>query len=455
MSFPITVTSQYLHYDCYGSGLMDANCSDTQQIYPVGVKVGTKEATLNCSKEYTPELNWTMIEFDRCCKPDPGDLCVGDYVNVGNPLNTFIFYEYCIGRSSCRILQVQRVDTLYLNCDQTLYYAQTTFMAMEYDCIDESKILTINANKGVSSEPGGSVHLQGHDYLVPSISSTITTSSCSIETPSCDSTISIEVLDLRLASDGSDCKQTVTILYGYRITNFTCVNNINFTRFTVGSEHNYLNVTFSNSMTSNGGHFWLGFRGTRSDVIRIDCPAKLPVTDCNFTTTTEPTTTTEIHTTTELDTTTYEVEMTTTELDTSTTVSDTTSIESLTTNSSPDKNSSQLNTTIIGVAANPTSPPEKTANEDFEENIEISQTDDAVGYEHKLTLRDDFVESIEANSRDMKKTKKKKRKKKKGLDLDDEIIDEENHRKIKKKKKKHGREIDETNDDHNLTTNDI
>ncbi|XP_062619672.1 uncharacterized protein LOC134281205 [Saccostrea cucullata] len=584
-----TVTSEYLHYDCYGSGLMDANCSVTQQIYPVGVKVGTKEAMLNCSKEYTPDLNWTMTQFDQCCKPDPGDLCYGDYVNVGDPLNTFIFYDYCIGRSSCRILQVQRVDTLYLGCDQTLYYPQTTFMALEYDCIDESKILILNTIEDVSSDPGGSVYLQGHDYRVPGISSAITMSACSIEAPSCDSTITIEVLDLRLAADGSDCKQSITIIDGYRYTNLSCINNINFTRFTVASEYNYLNVTFYNSMTSSGGHFWFGFRGAHSDVIRIDCPAKPPVTDCNFTTTTTTSTST------------------TTELDTSTTESETTSTVSVT-------NSTQL---FTGTVSNPAPPQDDTENKDiiyitvgivlavlmmliliachcfnkkrkgkinpqnntqneiqkstdvekslyqeeyenrnqsepeidtcdmaneskhkekkkkmkknkkklakknkekkhssenvdenenapqnevvdiglsaststdivnhtqhrknkhkkkrqkekhskheensdivyanFGENINMPQTDDLEANEYRPTSSVDVPDELtESKSRDV--MKKKKRKKKNELNLDEETVEEERQRKVKKKKKKHRRELNETNDGHTITTNDI
>lgn len=130
------VVTQNTHYDCFGAGLMDGNCSSTQKIYPLDVVVGTKERSLNCSMEYTRDLNWTTTQFDMCCKPEPGDNCVGKYINVGNPLSTFIFYEYCIGRSTCRVLQVPRVDTAYLSCDQTQYYAQTTFMAMEYECIE-------------------------------------------------------------------------------------------------------------------------------------------------------------------------------------------------------------------------------------------------------------------------------------------------------------------------------
>jgi hypothetical protein len=130
------VVTQYIHYDCYGAGLMEGNCSSTQKIYPLDILVGTKHRSLNCSLEYTPDLNWTMTQFDACCRPESGDGCVGTYVNVDDPLSTFRYYEYCIGRTQCLVLQVPRADTAYLSCDPTQYYAQTTYMAMNYNCID-------------------------------------------------------------------------------------------------------------------------------------------------------------------------------------------------------------------------------------------------------------------------------------------------------------------------------
>lgn len=91
--------------------------------------------------------------------------------------------------------------------------------------------------------------------------------SCSVETPFCNSTLTIDVLDLRLADDGTDCKQSLTIVDGTRSVTLTCANNINYTVYSVPSQTNYITITFQNSMTVQGGHFWLEFRGKCEVVI--------------------------------------------------------------------------------------------------------------------------------------------------------------------------------------------
>jgi hypothetical protein len=125
----------------------------------------------------------------------------------------------------------------------------------------EQKIGLISNVVSKESDPGDSVYLTGEDYEVAlGILSTVSTHSCSVEASSCGSTVSIEVLDLRLANDGSACKQSITIVDGGRTTILDCSNNINFTSYDIPSTNHYLNVTFENSLSSNDGHFWFGFR---------------------------------------------------------------------------------------------------------------------------------------------------------------------------------------------------
>lgn len=126
----------------------------------------------------------------------------------------------------------------------------------------ESKIGKVNTAVNKQSDSGESVYLIGEDYETSptGILASVSTHSCSVEASSCESIISIEVLDLRLANDGDTCNQSIIIMDGDRTTTLDCSSNINFTSYSVQSRSSYLNVTFMNSLSSNGGHFWFGFR---------------------------------------------------------------------------------------------------------------------------------------------------------------------------------------------------
>lgn len=128
----------HIHYDCYGGGFMNASCPASQQIYPLQVIAGAKNLSLNC-----PTLYSNILNFDQCCKPENEDNCTGDYVNVDDPFRSFQFHENCIGRGACPNVPVPNMDTAYLNCNQSIFSAQTTFMAMYYNCI-EGNIYCLN-----------------------------------------------------------------------------------------------------------------------------------------------------------------------------------------------------------------------------------------------------------------------------------------------------------------------
>lgn len=129
----------------------------------------------------------------------------------------------------------------------------------------ESKIAIIDGTNSLQSND--SVYLQGanNDGEIPAFN--VMNNSCSVEAPFCNSTLTIDVLDLRLADDGTDSKQSLTIVDGTRSVTLTCANNINYTVYSVPSQTNYITITFQNSMTVQGGHFWLEFRGKCEVVI--------------------------------------------------------------------------------------------------------------------------------------------------------------------------------------------
>lgn len=126
-------------------------------------------------------------------------------------------------------------------------------------CFSESTIAIIDGTHSLQSND--SVYLQGanNDGEIPPFN--VMNNSCSVEAPSCNSTITIDVLDLRLADDGTDCKQSLAIVDGTRSVTLTCSNNINYTVYSEPSQTNYITITFQNSMTAQGGHFWLEFSG--------------------------------------------------------------------------------------------------------------------------------------------------------------------------------------------------
>lgn len=129
----------------------------------------------------------------------------------------------------------------------------------------ESKIAIIVGSHSLQSND--IVYLQGANNDGKISAFNVMNNSCSLEAPFCNSTLTLDVLDLRLADDGTDCKQSLTIVDGTRSVTLTCANNINYTVYSVPSQTNYITITFQNSMTVQGGHFWLEFSGKCEVVI--------------------------------------------------------------------------------------------------------------------------------------------------------------------------------------------
>jgi len=108
---------------CFGK-IMKASCSSTEHIFPINVMVGVKPTSTNCT-----------LETAVCCSIDSED-CVGRYTSY-TPGTADVFYEDCMGRSTCLERQAGWTDTLRLQCqDPTAYPAQTQYMYRDYNCID-------------------------------------------------------------------------------------------------------------------------------------------------------------------------------------------------------------------------------------------------------------------------------------------------------------------------------
>ena len=161
-------------------------------------------------------------------------------------------------------------NALMVSCLRWVLKFEHTFAHLYYNIFfsnillfSESKIAVLQASPTIrlQSEISDSIYLQGASYNHGNgISSSISSSSCSVEAPYCNSTIHIDVLDLRLAENDT-CEQNITIVDGSRQMILTCQENIQFASYGVETTTNYITVNLLNSMNIDEGYFWLEFKG--------------------------------------------------------------------------------------------------------------------------------------------------------------------------------------------------
>jgi len=99
-----------------------------------GVKYTSQYSHTNASMcPYT----WTETVLPECCVKDDASDCYGEY----NPVATdpYVFHTDCIGKNTCSGRAAPNMDSRYLNCNQSIYPAQTAYFYMEFYCINGKK----------------------------------------------------------------------------------------------------------------------------------------------------------------------------------------------------------------------------------------------------------------------------------------------------------------------------
>ena len=114
------------------------------------------------------------------------------------------------------------------------------------------------------SENGSALYLT-NKYYPSTIGSTETSCSCSVETRSCSSKISVDFVHFQLTDVGGSCtgNQKIEIDDKGAVHTFTCYNNTGYSITQIlTSSSNYLKIALDNQSGTKDGHFWIGFEGT-------------------------------------------------------------------------------------------------------------------------------------------------------------------------------------------------
>ncbi|XP_060068372.1 mucin-5AC-like [Ylistrum balloti] len=325
-------------YGCYGTQngnvYMDAQCSSDERIVVRDVSAGAKLNATGCER-----FTSFVEEEELCCTPADTD-CTFDYSVTGGFDANYKYQINCTGKSECDKIRVDTMETPD-SCSSG-FLDTSNYLYMYYYCIPVSDIGSTDSAILQGTTDPSYLYLWSPNFPNP-ISSTVTSTSCSIET-ACDSQITVSVLDLRLQSDSTGtCRQNLTIHDNSSVIVLDCSdNNLFIIRDIFTSQSNYLEMTFSNNLGATNGYFWIGFSSDTCGSLKISCPAVVPGYDCvanatagsSCVTTTLSTTTAESTTSTTL-TTTTNIPTTTTTADstTSTTLTTTTNIPTTTADS--------------------------------------------------------------------------------------------------------------------------
>ncbi|XP_071134370.1 uncharacterized protein [Mytilus edulis] len=273
--------------DCFGE-ILTGNCSETNtRAYVKQVNAGVKyhdryTGNDSCSPSFSAPR--------ECCVQESDD-CHGEYIAVTTDPHSY--HKDCIGKNKCSARQATRMDTLYLtSCTQNLYPLQTTYMDVEFYCIDVNNITPLNNGNKQNNGQGSTLYLWSGDSSTYS-ELTVATYTCSVETD-CDGKISVLSLDFRFAPDNVNVTciedNMLSITDESNTNHFNCSSNNNFEIKTLYISHsNYITVTYAG--TNAGGYLWLGFQTSSNGNLTINCQSPVQIYTCETSTTEEPTTT--------------------------------------------------------------------------------------------------------------------------------------------------------------------
>ncbi|CAG2237556.1 unnamed protein product [Mytilus edulis] len=173
----------------------------------VGLTTLAKELSTSCPVEIT--ITNVASTPDICCDYNPVDCSI----RYDNSIYRN-YYQQCNGKTGCTI----QVSWVAQTCNQTVYLVRTNYMKMDYYCISDQGL-----------DPCSSLYTKRQQSFslnsgYPSNSLTGSSScTCSVEA-SCDSTVRLTAIDLRLGSSTS-CDQSITITDGSTVIVFDCNDN--------------------------------------------------------------------------------------------------------------------------------------------------------------------------------------------------------------------------------------
>ncbi|XP_052087005.1 uncharacterized protein LOC127724162 [Mytilus californianus] len=231
---------------CYGilfENYLQPSCSTGEKMAVVGLTALAKELSTSCPIQVTTPN--TVPE--TCCQYNPID-CSIRY--VGSTYRGY--YQQCNGNVGCTI-QVSWVEA---TCNQTIYLARTNYMKMDYYCISNQGLDPCSSLNTKDSR----VFLWNPGYPSSPLTGS-TACTCSIEA-SCDSTVRLTALDLRLGSS-TVCNQSITITDGDTVMAFDCNDNNDYlpTTLYVSTSH-FIQIQITNNLGSADGYYFILLEGT-------------------------------------------------------------------------------------------------------------------------------------------------------------------------------------------------
>ena len=96
-----------------------------------GVKYTSQYSNTNASM--CPYV-WVSTILPECCVKDDASDCYGEYTPVST--DPYVFHADCIGKNTCSRRGAPYMDSSYLNCNQSIYPAQTAYFYNEFYCIN-------------------------------------------------------------------------------------------------------------------------------------------------------------------------------------------------------------------------------------------------------------------------------------------------------------------------------
>ena len=101
-----------------------------------GVKYTSQYLHTNASTGMCP-YTWTTTVPPECCVKDDASDCYGEYDPVDT--NPYVFHTDCIGKNTCSGRPAPNMDSSFLNCNHSIYPAQTAYFYNEFYCINGKK----------------------------------------------------------------------------------------------------------------------------------------------------------------------------------------------------------------------------------------------------------------------------------------------------------------------------
>ncbi|XP_062620319.1 uncharacterized protein LOC134281911 [Saccostrea cucullata] len=257
---------------CYGDGWrLQPVCGFEEVVYPYQVLLGAKDPNICPAVLHKNQTNSTLT--DQCCQIDQSNTC-GGLLNVSNYRTYRDYFENCIGRVQCTYLPIERTrsSTFSSTCDPQ-FHENTTLVTMIYQCVKDVK--NIFNTEIITNRTD--IHLKGQEYGNPILQRNSDCDSvddviqCSVEALSCDDVIDVQAWDYRL-----ECGQELWFCDSNETVKLTCDNNTGIQKTDVyHSLSNYVTVTFKNSLSRDGGYFWLTFNPVPvNSTLTVSCPVR-------------------------------------------------------------------------------------------------------------------------------------------------------------------------------------